>query len=231
MGTDARAFSRADPRAGYGQVRSWPPSNGRNSMAAASSPQTPALKAGRAVSCPVCGKAFRTEQGRGGHLRHSKDARHLSFRTIPARRFPAASTLGRESQAGPPSARPLPNSDPKPVSPSNPQGPPTPHPQREPSQSLPRPSLPAGVTHSRAPPMSDSRAPVGADSWMALLDHLPLRSCDQRRRVALGRTVPSVEVEPSAGVEHETRDQPGGPGDGDDLPWWVKALSPRKGKS
>lgn len=199
-------------------------------MAVAPCPQTPAKEAGRAVSCPVCGKPFRTEQGRGGHLRHSKDAPHLSFRTLRPRRFLPASTLRHESTEGPPSIRPLPNSDPKPVSPSNPQGPPTPHPQRGPSNSLHRPSLPAGPTNSRAKPMADSRPPGGADSWMTLLDYLPLRSCDQRRRIARGPNAPSVEVEPSAGVEHEERDHASAPDDGDDVPWWVKALSPRMGK-
>lgn len=37
------------------------------------------------VTCPVCAKRFRNEQGLGGHLRHSKDSDHLARRAgVPA---------------------------------------------------------------------------------------------------------------------------------------------------
>lgn len=36
------------------------------------------------VSCPVCGRVFKDPQGRGGHLRHSKDSAHVEYRVSRA---------------------------------------------------------------------------------------------------------------------------------------------------
>lgn len=46
------------------------------------------------IPCPACGRYFRDEQGRGGHLRHSKDPLHAEYRAGHGFKAPASEGSG-----------------------------------------------------------------------------------------------------------------------------------------
>lgn len=84
-------------------------------MTGASSSGNPAFEAESAVSCPVCSKPFRTEQGRGGHLRHSKDVPHWAYRAAFLGARPSVADR-REPNSAPPFASPPPRTNGSPSS-------------------------------------------------------------------------------------------------------------------